>query len=92
VFAFAKGGVADLAQPVQVAAQASDVAPGDLLRRSVEMVGAQRAEARQDRVDLGLAGNEGDKSALLFGDLRIGMAPPWRSHICSELPPSQADS
>jgi hypothetical protein len=61
VFAFVTGSFADPAKAIQVGAQGPDVGPSDTVRRPVEVLVAQPGEARQYRIDLDLAGDEGSK-------------------------------
>ena len=59
VFAFAEGLVAELAQVLRVAVEASDMAPVHSLGLRAEMVVAERLQPGEHRVDLGFAGHEG---------------------------------
>jgi hypothetical protein len=54
VFAFVESGVGNLAQSFQVAAQSPDISPGDITRRSIEMLRTQGGEASQDSIDFSL--------------------------------------
>jgi hypothetical protein len=79
VSAFVEGGVADPAQPFQVAAHRAEIGPGDVVRRPVEVLHARGEEARQNGIDLALAADESCKAWLLSRVLLVGMAPSlWR--------------
>src|ERR1700733_7374900 len=54
LFALVEGGVANPAQPFQVAAHGADIGPGDALRRPIEVLRAQADETRWSGIDLAL--------------------------------------
>src|SRR5689334_17573989 len=62
VFTLMERDVADFPQTLQIATQRPHIGPADLVRGAVEVLGAEGCEAGQDRVDFGLAGNEGCNS------------------------------
>src|SRR3954447_1308887 len=61
VFALLESGIADCAQTFQETPQGADIGPGDIIRQPIEMLGTEGSEAGEDRVNFGLAGNEGGK-------------------------------
>jgi hypothetical protein len=72
VFSLMECGVADFLKTLQIAAQGAHISPGDILRRSVEMLGVQSAEARQNSVDSVLRATTAARASSFFLGVRIG--------------------
>src|SRR4051812_7350445 len=72
VFAFVESGVADFPETLQVAAQSAHIGPRDLFRGAVEMLGTERSQAGEDRVDFGFAATKAARALALLGALPIG--------------------
>ncbi len=67
VLAVAESAVADLAQPGGIVVEGAHMAPVHRVRFYVEVVVAQRGEPDEERVDFGLAGDEGVNGFCLVG-------------------------
>jgi hypothetical protein len=61
--------VAGLLEVIEDVGNGADVAPVDLVRVDLEMIGAQLLESGEDGVDLGLLGDEGALGILVVGFL-----------------------
>ena len=74
MFALLEGAVGDLAQQAGVMLQRADMAPVHFVGAGVEMIVAERGEAGQLGVDLGLPADEGGKRGLLVwnGEIAAG--------------------
>jgi hypothetical protein len=90
VLAFVESGVADFPETLQVADQSAYIGPRDLVRGAVEMLGTEGSEARQDRIDFALAGDECcNDFAVIWGLFASGWLRPGEAILlCTDTKPS----
>lgn len=72
MLALAEGAVGDELQEAGVVLQRADHRPAHLVGRAVEMVVAERLQAREYRVDLGLPADEGGETSFLVAARLLG--------------------